>query len=92
MGSFEAYEDLNTKLVDSNKFLEAAQAKVASLSKKMTRGGSGKEESDKAIAGACEESEKRLLRLKVALAGHDRAEKLALLLVNEYVNALKVMS
>lgn len=87
-GSVASSEELTAKFITSEKLLEAARVEVACLTEETFRAGTEKTESDEVTIETCRESEWFLLRLSVALATQNRAEKLTCLLVAEFTNAL----
>lgn len=74
--SFSASDDLATKLVESNKSLAAAHLEVASLNDQEAGPDMEKVESEKVVAEVRQETERRMVRLNIALDARNLVEKL----------------
>lgn len=86
-GSFASFHALHAKLRASKKSLKVVWAEVTSLSDQAVGAVPEKAESHKIVANVCEKSEQLIVRLNVAVTGHNRAETLTRLLVTESINA-----
>lgn len=82
-----ASDALTAKLTVSEKSFEIVPAEVASLKEKVSRANAEKLDSDKVVAEVRKESEHLLVRLNVALVGHNLAERLTGSRVTESANA-----
>lgn len=87
-GSVAACAEINAKLTELDKLLEATRAVVASLEEGIIRAVTMQMEQDKTEIEARKGSAQRLLVFNATLIGRSRAEKLTSLVFTKSVHAL----